>query len=71
MYMGLNLILVMTIVLEDNSYHNQIAFLKKLGLIMVQIIAWDNKQAQNQIIVSANNGGPPWTTHTGACVLRQ
>ena len=38
---------------------------------MVEIIARDNKQNHNQIIVSKDNGGPLRTARDGAYLSRQ
>ena len=46
MHMGLNLILVIVLTARNKTYHNW-NLLAQLNLVLVQIIAQDNKQAQN------------------------
>ena len=53
MHIGLNLILVIVLTARNNTYHKWNLF-AQLNLVLVQIIAPENKQARNQIIASRN-----------------
>ena len=70
MHIGLNLILVIVLTARNNTYHNW-NLLAQLNLVLVQIIARDNKQARNQTIASRNNSGPRRNARTGAYFLKQ
>ena len=70
MHIGLNLILVIVLTARNNTCHNWNLF-AQLNLVLVQIIARDNKQARNQTIASRNNSGLPWNTWTGAYFSKQ
>ena len=70
MHIGLNLILVIVLTARNNTYHNW-NLLAQLNLVLVQIIAQDNKQARNQTIASRNNSGPPRNAWTGTYFSKQ